>query len=84
MKTKLLAQFLLDSEQEGWDYAIDNLDVSNDNNLKVLRDIYYKAYDTEEYKKSGDPDNFLCYNIRQFAMDAIYKYLLHEWYLKEK
>lgn len=78
MKTRLLTQFLLDNEDHGWDYAISNLDVSNDNNLKVLRDIYYKAYDTEEYKKSCDPDNVLCYKIRQFVMDTIYKYLLPE------
>lgn len=56
----------------GWDYAIGELANATDNvDLLSLCQIYWKAYETASYKQSHDPDDDLCYSIREFAINKI-------------
>ena len=41
-------------------------------------DVYYKAYLTDDYKETSDPDVGLCYDIREFVMDKIKEKLSEE------
>lgn len=59
----------------GWDSAIDDLSFEamcdGDKNIEALCEVYKTAYRTDDYQKTSDPDNGLCYTIREFAIDRI-------------
>lgn len=68
-------EFINKLETEGWDSAVDSLSFmamcDGDKNIEALCEIYQKAYHTDDYQKTNDPDNGLCYTIRKFAIDKI-------------
>ena len=73
------SEFIDIASEEGWDRAIAQCNIeTNDRNLKVLCSIYYKAYLTDDYKETSDPDVGLCYDIREFVMDKIKEKLSEE------
>ena len=73
------SEFIDIASEEGWDRAVAQCNIeTNDRNLKVLCSIYYKAYLTDDYKKTSDPDIGLCYDIREFVMDKIKENLSEE------
>ena len=73
------SEFIDIASEEGWDRAIDQCNIeTDDRNLKVLCSIYYKAYLTDDYKETSDPDVGLCYDIREFVMDKIKEKLSEE------
>lgn len=73
------AEFIDIASEEGWDRAVAQCNIeTNDRNLKVLCSIYYKAYLTDDYKETSDPDVGLCYEIREFVMDKIKENLSEE------
>lgn len=61
--------------EDGWDSAIDDLSFEamcdENKNIEALCEVYKAAYRTNDYQKTGDPDNGLCYTIRKFAIDKI-------------
>lgn len=61
--------------EDGWDSAIDDLSFeamcNEDKNIEALCEVYKTGYRTNDYQKTGDPDNGLCYTIRKFAIDKI-------------
>lgn len=63
----------------GWDSAIDDLSFEamcdEDKNIEALCEVYKTAYRTDDYQKTNDPDNGLCYKIREFAIDRIIEIL---------
>lgn len=65
--------------EDGWDSAIDDLFFdavcNEDKNIEALCKVYYNAYHTDDYQKTGDPDDGLCYKIRRFAIDRIIEIL---------
>lgn len=65
--------------ENGWDSAIDDLSFEamcdDDKNIEALCEVYKIAYRTNDYQKTGDPDNGLCYKIREFAVDRIIEIL---------
>ena len=69
------AEFMRRLETEGWDSTIDDLSFmamcDGDKNIEALCEIYQQAYRTDDYQKTNDPDNGLCYKIREFAVDKI-------------
>ena len=73
------AEFMRRLETEGWDSTIDDLSFmamcDGDKNIEALCEIYQKAYRTDDYQKTHDPDNGLCYKIREFAVDRIIEIL---------
>ena len=73
------SEFIDIASEEGWDRAVEQCNIeTNDRNLKVLCSIYYKAYLTDDYKETSDPDVGLCYDIREFVMDKIKEKLREE------
>lgn len=68
-------EFINKLETEGWDSAVGSLSFmamcDGDKNIEALCEIYQKAYRTDDYQKTNDPDNGLCYKIREFAVDRI-------------
>ena len=73
------SEFIDIASEEGWDRAVAQCNIeTNDQNLKVLCSIYYKAYLTDDYKETSDPDVGLCYDIREFVMDKIKENLSEE------
>ena len=73
------SEFIDIASEEGWDRAVAQCNIeTNDRNLKVLCSIYYKAYLTDDYKETSDPDIGLCYDIREFIMDKIKEKLSEE------
>lgn len=73
------SEFIDIASEEGWDRAVAQCNIeTNDRNLKVLCSIYYKAYLTDDYKETSDPDVGLCYDIREFVMDKIKEKLSEE------
>ena len=73
------SNFINIASEEGWDRAVAQCNIeTNDRNLKVLCSIYYKAYLTDDYKETSDPDVGLCYDIREFVMDKIKEKLSEE------
>ena len=73
------SEFIDIASEEGWDRAVAQCKIeTNDRNLKVLCSIYYKAYLTDDYKETSDPDVGLCYDIREFVMDKIKEKLSEE------
>nr|DAQ94179.1 MAG TPA: hypothetical protein [Caudoviricetes sp.] len=58
-----------------WDSAIDDLSFKamcdENKNIEALCGVYKTAYRTDDYQKTNDPDNGLCYKIREFAIDRI-------------
>lgn len=69
------AEFMRRLETEGWDSAVDDLSFmaicDGNKNIEVLCEVYKSAYRTDDYQKTNDPDNGLCYKIREFAIDRI-------------
>ena len=60
----------------GWDTAIKELEKETDNlDIKVLCEIYWKAYETEIFQISKDCDCGVCYDIREFAINKIIDFL---------
>lgn len=59
----------------GWDYALNILYgqaiCDDDKNIEALCEVYQSAYRTDDYQKTNDPDDGLCYKIRRFAIDSI-------------
>lgn len=73
------SEFIDIASEEGWDRAVEQCNIeTDDRNLKVLCSIYYKAYLTDDYKETSDPDVGLCYDIREFVMDKIKEKLSEE------
>ena len=73
------SEFIDIASEEGWDRAVAQCNIeTDDRNLKVLCSIYYKAYLTDDYKETSDPDVGLCYDIREFVMDKIKEKLSEE------
>ena len=73
------SNFIDIASEEGWDRAVAQCNIeTNDRNLKALCSIYYKAYLTDDYKETSDPDVGLCYDIREFVMDKIKEKLSEE------
>ena len=73
------SNFIDIASEEGWDRAVEQCNIeTDDRNLKVLCSIYYKAYLTDDYKETSDPDVGLCYDIREFVMDKIKEKLSEE------
>ena len=73
------SEFIDIASEEGWDRAVAQCNIeTNDRNLKVLCSIYYKAYSTDDYQETSDPDVGLCYDIREFVMDKIEENLSEE------
>ena len=72
------AEFINNLEN-GWDSAIDDLSFEamcdEDKNIETLCEVYKAAYRTNDYQKTNDPDNGLCYKIREFAVDRIIEIL---------
>ena len=73
------AEFMRRLETDGWDSAVGSLSFmamcDDDKNIETLCEVYKTAYRTDDYQKTGDPDNGLCYTIREFAIDKIIKTL---------
>ena len=69
------AEFMRRLETDGWDSAVDSLSFmamcDGNKNIETLCEIYKSAYRTNDYQKTNDPDNGLCYKIREFAVDRI-------------
>lgn len=65
--------------EDGWDSAIDDLSFEamcdENKNIEALCEVYKTAYRTNDYQKTSDPDNGLCYKIRKFAIDKIIEIL---------
>lgn len=61
--------------EDGWDSAIDDLSFEamcdENKNIEALCEVYKTAYRTNDYQKTSDPDNGLCYKIRKFAINKI-------------
>ena len=73
------SNFIDIASEEGWDRAVEQCNIeTDDRNLKVLCSIYYKAYLTDDYQETSDPDVGLCYDIREFVMDKIEENLSEE------
>ena len=73
------SEFIDIASEEGLDRAVAQCNIeTNDRNLKVLCSIYYKAYLTDDYQETSDPDIGLCYDIREFVMDKIKEKLSEE------
>ena len=73
------SEFIDIASEEGWDRAVAQCNIeTNDRNLKVLCSIYYKAYLTDDYKETSDPDVGICYDIRELVMDKIKEKLREE------
>ena len=73
------SEFIDIASEEGWDRAVEQCNIeTDDRNLKVLCSIYYKAYLTDYYQETSDPDVGLCYDIREFVMDKIKEKLSEE------
>ena len=73
------SEFIDIASEEGWDRAVEQCNIETaDRNLKVLCSIYYKAYLTDDYRETSDPDVGLCYDIREFVMDKIKEKLSEE------
>ena len=69
------AEFMRRLETDGWDFAVGGLlfqaVCDDDKNIEALCEVYQSAYRTDDYQKTHDPDNGLCYKIREFAVDRI-------------
>lgn len=69
------AEFMRRLGTEGWDSTVDDLSFMAmcdcNKNIETLCEIYKSAYRTDDYQKTHDPDNGLCYKIREFAVGRI-------------
>lgn len=66
------SEFIDIASEEGWDRAVDQCNIETDDlNIKVLCEIYYKAYHTEDYQITSDSEVGLCYDIREFVIKKI-------------
>lgn len=69
------AEFMRRLETDGWDSAVGSLFFvamcDGDKNIEALCEIYQQAYRTDDYQKTHNPDNGLCYKIREFAVGRI-------------
>lgn len=62
-------QTFLEYNEIGWDYAIEQLARNNqDKIIRDLIDIYYMGY---KHMVNDDPDDGLCFKLRQFAIKQI-------------
>ena len=73
------AEFMRILETEGWDSSVGSLSFmamcDGDKNIEALCEVYQNAYRTDDYQKTHDPDNGLCYKIREFAINTILEIL---------
>ena len=73
------AEFMRRLETDGWDSTIDDLSFmamcDGDKNIEALCEVYQNAYRANDYQKTNDPDNGLCYKIREFAINTILEIL---------
>lgn len=76
-KNTTYGEFMKVNTEQGWDKAIELIDNNpeNSDNLLALATVYWNGYLTEDYRATFDPDNGLCYNIREFAIRQIIKIL---------
>ena len=59
-----------------FDEAVEELEKeTEDLDVKVLCEIYWKAYETEIFQISKDCDCGVCYDIREFAINKIIDFL---------
>lgn len=69
----------IDKLENSWDSAIGDLSFeaacNGDRNIEALCEVYYNAYHTDDYQKTGGPDDGLCYEVRRFAIDKIIEIL---------
>ena len=65
----MLKQFMEHLDNVGWDYAIEKLDdVCEDTKVKEVINDYWLGYKTSDYQRTLDPDDGLCFMIRQQAI----------------
>lgn len=72
-------EFINKLETDGWDFAVGGLSfdaiLNGNKNIEALCKVYQTAYRTDDYQKTHDPDNGLCYKVREFAIDRIIEIL---------
>ena len=69
-------QDFTDLLEGGWDFAIEKIEkMFKRGDINLLCTIYWCAYQSTDFKATSDPDYGLCFAIRQFAIDQIYKML---------
>ena len=72
-------EFINKLETEGWDSSVGSLSFmamcDGNKNIETLCEVYQSAYRTDDYQKTHDPDNGLCYKIREFAINTILEIL---------
>ena len=61
----------------GWDDAIEHMENNNADNVDIsfLCKMYWDAYQTTQFLLTGDPDEGLCFEIRNFVIGQIHKIL---------
>ena len=69
------AEFMRRLETDGWASTVDDLSFmamcDGNKNIETLCEIYKIAYRTDDYQKTNDLNNGLCYKIREFAVYRI-------------
>ena len=68
-KTEFMSKLSLDVAVEQLEKETDDLDI------KVLCEIYWKGYETETFHLTKDRDCGICYDIRKFAINKIMDFL---------
>lgn len=69
-------QDFVDACEIGWDFAIEQTEKAFKHaDIKLLCTIYWSGYQSTDFAETSDPDEGLCFAIRQFAIDQIYKIL---------
>lgn len=58
--------------EDGWDYAVDTVERnSNDRDVKLVCEMYFGAYSSEDFREHMDPDTGLTFKIRQFCIEQL-------------
>lgn len=66
------SEFIDIMSEDGWDIAVKELEKGTNNlDIKILCEIYWKAYETGIFQFSRDCDCGICYDIREFVIDKI-------------
>lgn len=59
----------------GWDYAVDTMNRTSNRDVKLLCEMYFAAYNTEDFREHMDPDTGLTFKIRQFCIEQLLELL---------
>ena len=78
----MLEKFIERCDSKGWDdaicwlkYNLGEVHPQMRETLSLLTEVYDLGYLTPDYNEYKDPDRGVCYNIREFAITEITKYL---------